>query len=242
MKIAICDDDAEIIEEIKKLITAWALARNVRDLAAEAFSSAEGLLLSIEDTAGFDAYLLDLELPRMNGYSLAKEIRKTDRKVPIVFITNSDDYLLRGYELELCRYIKKPLQKDVLFEALDRCREKHEEVLDTSFVVQLGQTAVKLDYRSVLYIMSEGHNVVYVFDGKPQLRQPIRTSFEQFARRFPPPFLRCHRGYIVNLQQVYSYNANRILMTSGEEIPIGRLYKESVVRCLQEWFMTHVLF
>ena len=242
MKIAVCDDDAVIIEEIKELVVAWAFAHNYRELSLETFSSAEGLLLSIEDTAGFDAYFLDLELPKMNGYDLAKEIRKEDRKVPIVFITNSDDYLLQGYEIELCRYIKKPIRKEILFEALDRCYEKYEEQLDTSFLIRLGKTSMKMDFRDLFYVMSEGHNVVYVFDGKPPLRCPIYTSFESFTHDFPPEFLRCHRGYIINLRHVYSYNANRILMTTKEEIPIGKLYRETAVRSLQEWFLTHVLF
>ena len=241
MNIALCDDDPKIIEEMKRLITSWAKIRDLRDVSAESFSSAEGLLLSIEDTAGFDAYFLDLELPKMHGFELAQEIRKGDSKVPIVFVTNSDDYLLRGYELELCRYLKKPLCQDTFFSALDKCREKYDVSQDTSFVIRLNGTSMRLDHKDIVYIMSEAHTAVYVLHQNPPIRQPIRSNFEQFAGDLPEVFLRCHKSFIVNLLHVYSYNAAQIRMTNGEEIPIGKVYRETAVRALQEWFLNHLL-
>ena len=241
MKIAICDDDPRIIEEIKELIGQWAAKNRLSDVGVEAFSSAEGLLLTIEDTPGFDTYLLDLELPKMNGFRLAQKIRETDPSVPIVFVTNSDDYLLRGYELEICRYIKKPLKASGIFSALDRCREKFEQVRDTTFVVNINGSSVKLDYAHVLYIMAGGHSIIYTLENRAPVRQPIYTNLDDFASKLPESFLRCHRGYIVNLHRVYSYNAVRILLTDGEEIPIGRAYRDSSVSALQDWFLSHVL-
>ena len=241
MNIALCDDDPKIIEDMTKLITSWAMLHEFRDISTESFSSAEGLLLSIEDTAGFDAYFLDLELPKMHGFELAQEIRKIDSKVPIVFVTNSDDYLLRGYELELCRYLKKPLYQDTFYSALDKCREKYDVSQDTSFVIRLNGTSIRLDQRDIVYIMSEGHTAVYVLHQDSPVRQPIRSNFEQFSRELPETFLRCHKSFIVNLLHVYSYHSTQIRMTNGEEIPIGKAYREQAVRTLQEWFLNHLL-
>ena len=53
----------------------------------------------------YDVLLLDIEMPKMNGMDAAREIRKRDQRVLIIFITNMAQYAINGYEsgcLGLC--------------------------------------------------------------------------------------------------------------------------------------------
>lgn len=64
----------------------------------------------------FDLCLLDVMMPKMDGFSLAKEIRITDEKTPIIFITAKSlkEDKLKGYDLGADDYITKPFDEEEL--------------------------------------------------------------------------------------------------------------------------------
>ena len=67
-----------------------------------------------------DIIITDIEMPRLNGLKMAKEIRKEDKKTPIIVATAFTDnsYLLQAVELQLIKYITKPISSKKLKEAL----------------------------------------------------------------------------------------------------------------------------
>jgi DNA-binding response OmpR family regulator len=75
----------------------------------------ESGLKAFEDQ-GFDFCLLDIMLPRMDGYQVAAEIRKKNPKVPIIFLTakNLKDDKFKGFDLGADDYITKPFDEDEL--------------------------------------------------------------------------------------------------------------------------------
>ncbi len=64
----------------------------------------------------FDLCLLDVMLPKLDGFSLAKEIKKKDKKIPLIFITAKSlrDDKLKGYDLGADDYITKPFDEEEL--------------------------------------------------------------------------------------------------------------------------------
>ena len=67
-----------------------------------------------------DIIITDIEMPRLNGLEMAKQIRKNDKKTPIIIATafNDTEYLLQAVELQLIKYITKPISSKKLQEAL----------------------------------------------------------------------------------------------------------------------------
>lgn len=74
------------------------------------------LALKTFQSAAFDLCLLDVMMPKMDGFSLAKEIRAKDKKIPVIFITakslKADK--LKGYDLGADDYITKPFDEEEL--------------------------------------------------------------------------------------------------------------------------------
>ena len=79
----------------------------------------------------------DLNMPKMNGLQLIKKIRKTDKETPIIMLTAYTDmeYLLEAIELNLIKYLIKPLNEEKLDEALEVCKNNLEN--NTATVVKL---------------------------------------------------------------------------------------------------------
>ena len=73
-----------------------------------------------------DIIITDIEMPKMSGLELCRKIRKTDDNTPIIITTafTDQDYLLQAIELNLVKYLKKPIQEELLHEALEICAQK----------------------------------------------------------------------------------------------------------------------
>jgi DNA-binding response OmpR family regulator len=72
-------------------------------------------LRAFQSTA-FDLCLLDVMLPKLDGFSLAKEIRSRDKIIPVIFITarSSKEDKLKGYDLDADDYVTKPFDEEEL--------------------------------------------------------------------------------------------------------------------------------
>lgn len=76
-----------------------------------------------------DIIITDISMPKMNGIDMARYIRAEDLKTPIIVATayTDQDYLLKAVELQLVKYIVKPITKDKLMEALELSIERMED-------------------------------------------------------------------------------------------------------------------
>lgn len=97
------EDEPAVLENISELLS------NFFSHFYTALNAEEGY--TIFKDKSIDILLVDIELPRMNGISLIKKIRKIDKNLPIVIISayTKTDYLLESVELHLDKYIVKPL-------------------------------------------------------------------------------------------------------------------------------------
>jgi DNA-binding response OmpR family regulator len=76
--------------------------------------------------------LLDINLPGMSGIDFATKVRIHDKKTPILISTAYTDkaFMLRAIELQLTRYLVKPMTSEDLFNAFEKCLEALEERIE----------------------------------------------------------------------------------------------------------------
>ena len=104
MKILIIEDDPRVAQILK---------RGLEENEYEVEVAYDGVIgYKITQSKKFDAIILDINLPMMNGYEVCKQIRKTDDKTPIIILTamgTTDDKLV-GFESGADDYIIKPFE------------------------------------------------------------------------------------------------------------------------------------
>ena len=131
-----------------------------------------------------DIILLDINMPKLDGISLAKKIREVDREVKIIITTSyaDQDKLLAAIELSLVKYILKPIDPQVLKETVIKAKKeiisekKREEkkifILDNDMIwnktdekLTLNNEEIKLtkNERRLLTLLSINANKVYTF-------------------------------------------------------------------------------
>ena len=120
-KIAICDDSQADAEYIATLVKEWAKDRIVK---IRTYPSAEAFMFNYAEEKDFDILLLDIEMGKMDGVTMAKAIRQDNESVQIVFITGYSEYIADGYDVAALHYLIKPVKTEQLWSVLDRASER----------------------------------------------------------------------------------------------------------------------
>ncbi len=169
----------------------------------EVYQTKDGLeALEVYRTKKPDIIITDIEMPRLNGLDMAKKIRKEDKTTPIVITTAFTDthYLMQAVELQLIKYIVKPvsskklnealkllseylhtnsilsIDKDKYYDNLNKCLMIDKEIMTlTHKEFQLFDLLAKNHHRIVNY--EEIENTVWYDEGmsKDALRALVRT-------------------------------------------------------------------
>ncbi len=121
-------------DEGVRTVTSRSLNRMFNELY-EAKDGEEGLVLYKKYHP--DIILTDIQMPKMDGITLAKKIRKTDQTTKIIVSTafSDKDYLMEAIELRLEKYIIKPLTSRNLIPALTKAVEDLEKEKDVKIVL-----------------------------------------------------------------------------------------------------------
>ena len=85
VNFAICDDSVVDSNYVKELVTQWANDKKYQ-VNIDIFSSAEAFIFHYVENKEYDVLLLDIEMGNMDGVTLARQIRKSNKSVQIVFI------------------------------------------------------------------------------------------------------------------------------------------------------------
>lgn len=131
-KIAICDDSDADRQYVLSMVERWAVSAG-HIVHTDTFTSAEDFLFHYEEEGDYDILLLDIEMGAMDGVTMAKQLRKNNDTLQIVFITGYSDYILEGYEVAALHYLMKPVKEEKLRAVLHRAAEKlskNEKVLN----------------------------------------------------------------------------------------------------------------
>lgn len=89
-------------------------------VSVRTFPSGEAFLFHYAENRDYDILLLDVEMGKLSGIDLAKQIRTQNDHVQIVFITGYPDFMAEGYEVSALHYLMKPVKPEKLGDVLNR--------------------------------------------------------------------------------------------------------------------------
>lgn len=224
--VAICDDNAVDLEYVKKLLTDWAVDRGISVQLAQ-FGSGEEFLFRYAEEKSFDILLLDIEMGALDGVALAKQVRRDNEAVQIIFITGYSEYIAEGYEVAALHYLMKPLSKDKLFKVLDRAIEKCKQN-ERCLNLELSGELIRLPFYEIKYL--DVHQNYVTIHGKQDYT--IKRTLGEFERGLDNRFCRVGRSLILNLKYISRVTKSEVCLLDGTVLPLPRGAYDSLNRAI----------
>ena len=225
-KIAICDDSEEDRQYIAALVAKWAADAD-HTVQIDIFNSAENFLLHYIEKKDYDILLLDIEMGRMDGVSMAKKLRQENDTVQIIFITGSSDYISEGYEVAALHYLMKPVSEEkfraVLYRAVEKLR-KNEKVLN----LELSGEMVRVPIYQIRYAEVFGNYVTIHALSDYTVKMTLGKLEEQLDERF----YRVGRSALVNLTRISRVTRTEIMLDSGDAVALPRGTYDKINRAI----------
>lgn len=135
LRIALCDDEADKLRETAALVQRYFQARPSVSGQVETFPGGGELLARMQESRGFDIYILDILMPGLSGIDAARKLRQLGDGGEIIYITNSNDFAADSYEVRAFSYLLKPVDEARLFKVLDGAVEKLERRRSSAVIV-----------------------------------------------------------------------------------------------------------
>ena len=222
MKIAICDDETKILDEVSCHIEKYSEENGKAQLEVTPYNSASSLLNSIDDGALFDIFVLDVYIGKEMGTALAKNIRRRGIDSPIIFLTTSIEHAPQGYETGTLRYLIKPLDPKKFYEALDAAILQAEKVNERMITLKTENGIETINANHIMYSEAHDHYQYVVLNDRRQIK--VRNTVTELLTTLMRNggFIRVGSAYIVNLRNVKNVSTYRMDLYNDMSIPIPR--------------------
>ena len=227
MRIAICDDEKEIRELLaEKTVKLYPQA----DVSL--WQSGEKLLSAGEKP---DILLLDIQMQRKDGMETARELRKQDKAVIIIFVTALSDFVFQAFDVGAFHYLVKPFDDGKFAEVLQnavRQLEDRERMSDNGstrdkpgLVITTGGEHVTVNISDIVYAeVFDRKIILHTVDADIEYYGKMRELEEKVGAEF----YRTHRSFLVNLGFIKKYNASTVYLEKGQALIAKQNYREFV--------------
>lgn len=220
-----------------KVLASYISAINGLEIAGQCGSAIEALTVLHQKTV--DVIFLDIKMPRLLGTDFLKNLSHPPK---VIFVTAYREYAVDGFELDAVDYLVKPVSFERFFKAitkLNRLMGREISSLATNDIpnpgafvyLKVDRDMKKVFVNDIIYIESwKDYIKIFLTDGKTLLAKQSISAMENLLSEHK--FVRVHRSFMVSLDKISGYNGLSVQL-SELEIPIGRLYKQSVMEKLQ---------
>lgn len=192
--------------------------------------------ITLFDRLDIDGVFLDIQMPVMNGMEAARVLMSRAKPPLIVFITAFSNFAVDAFQVDAVDYILKPFDEHDIEKVLKKLKARQSKPATESprpylkkVLAEKGDRLEVVDVKQIQYFQAENRQIfIRTIAGK---RFEIRNRLNELEEMLnPDEFFRCHRNFIVNVNQIGQlanwFNRGYLLIMnpSQEEIPVGRAY------------------
>jgi DNA-binding LytR/AlgR family response regulator len=252
LRILAVDDEPRALADLERLLRAMPEVSGVEcaDAGAEALRRVAA--------SSFDAVFLDVRIPGLDGLELARVLRRFAAAPELVFVSAHDDAAVEAFELRALDYLRKPVARARLSEAIQRVAHARaartpggtghaedtpgsppgelDNARDVVAVSALHGGATRLLERAEIQYVSSYGDFVHVVTASSRFL--MRSTLSEVERRWAPyGFVRVHRQFLANLHQAVELRPQvggtaELAFADGATVPVARRHAPELARRL----------
>ncbi len=230
MRVVIVDDEPIARQNVRELLNE---APGV-EVVGEAGNGVEAVAVILRLHP--DLAILDLQMPELDGFGVVKALQG-ERAPLVIYVTAFADHALRAFDAGALDYLLKPVRAARMEAALEKARTQLEgmkrerqdkDSRPVERIVGRSRQGLHLFQPSEVVAFSADGDLVYVHTHSG--RYYAEQTLKQLEARLPPPFVRVHRGTIINadhIRKVSPLSSKRWLLTmsNGFEAVVSKRMK-----------------
>lgn len=216
INVAIVEDESDDALRLKGIVLRYGEEHGV-DFRVTCFSN--GIDFISDYTAEHDLVFMDVAMPHMTGFDAAERLRALDKNVALVFVTNLARYAIKGYEVDACGFIVKPVDYASFKPKLGAIVERIKKSDEPYMLIDSRDGKMRVFYSDIYFITVHGrYTILHTRTGNYELRVSMKELEKQL---FESDFVRNDNSSMVNLMHVSSVGAEGAVV-HGELVPCSR--------------------
>ena len=229
IRVAVVENDAPERAKIHECLSYLEQTEHIAFQITE-FSSGTAFIGAYEPV--YDIVFMDIEMPGMDGMETARELRKTDPAVILIFVTNMAQYAIAGYEVDALDFILKPINKYSFAIKVKRAVSRIPKKTEDFISVKTEGEFKNVQVAAVRFLDIDGHYVVYHLTDE-ELREytTLKEACGKLKRSF---FVFANRSCLVNLFFVTSVSKDSVMLGS-DRIDISRPQRKTFLNAVSEF-------
>lgn len=228
MHLILCDDDNIFLDKLETRIRGLCQKHGIA-VEMERYDSSKKMLEGLKDLDTVPVFLIDIDMPEVNGFAVASFLKKWNRECCIGFVSNKDELVFQAFAYHPFFFIRKTHLDEELEPQLLELQKKM-GVKVPKIELQTGRQTVEVALDTIWFVESE-KNYLLFYREKDERGDAVRARMkiaEAEKELEPHGFVRTHKGYLVNMNYVYRLRENEILLLNGKHVPVSRSYLNQV--------------
>lgn len=220
VKIAICDDETVIASGIEDMLLKICQRQGIA-VDTEVFFSGEELEREFQKKDRYDLLYLDIQMKGKNGIEAAKNIRKIDENVLLIYVSGYDKYLMELFRLDVFSFIKKPVDEaefeKTFLDAIEKISSRN-----FYFTYRYKSEEHKVPCYEIMFLESCGRQIqIHLKNGEIEFFNGKLNDAEKQLAEGKVPFLRIHQSFLVNYHLIKSRSKTEVTLVNGRKLSIS---------------------
>lgn len=217
MRVVIVEDDAVAAASVRELTSRYFTEVGL-DVTIDTYRDAEEFLAHRGGAP--DIALLDIQLPGMDGMTCARELRATNERVAIIFITSAAQYAIDGYQVGALSYLLKPVTWANFRAQLERALTSLRRAPAPVLTVTISGDLVRIPISDLIYIETIKHtSSIHTLTRTWRVNESLKSLLSRAA---DAGLAQINQGLAVNMAHVATVAWPMCTMTTGAKLRISR--------------------
>lgn len=241
--VAVCDDDLRFLKTTMTDLLTVSAKKAKKSIKLTFFTDGRKLLHEFKNGNPFDIVILDIAMPHINGKTLAEQLRLLNRSFFLVFMTAYEEEVFNTIRYAINAFIPKSHDNALVQNELIRVFDEYAKYNPEYEVIEILRNGLPVTYKimkddilafcllnKILYMKT--YNEQFIL--KERIFSNISDHFKGNG------FMECYRNHLINVNRVREISDDNVILDNGEELPLSKRSKTSLLKKLNHSIIAEV--